>query len=286
MTKCEQAQKGVDLLIDQIEDLCALALDDKETIKNSVFEQQVKSFAGKKGEKQKSLSIQIRITLVQALRCMRHYSIHLGGFEKPNDELQRISYSEEKEGIELDEEEKALDDKRVDEELEVLGSIGFKNAKEPYVKFPDAISKVDDMCKQLCQQLYTGENLKYLEGSDKIPQYLSIFLEHMKKQAEEFKIQQVRQLRTSAGRLQALAQEIPKSVFHYLNLRFKSKIEDLVNKETDKFKNAKEADDATKSNHLKLFRPNLANPANKAATQELNEQERKRTEEFIQVSLN
>ena len=81
---------------------------------------------------------------------MRHYSIHLGGFEKPNDELQRISYSEEKEGIELDEEEKALDDKRVDEELEVLGSIGFKNAKEPYVKFPDAISKVDDMCKQLC----------------------------------------------------------------------------------------------------------------------------------------
>jgi len=50
----------------------------------------------------------------------------------------------------LDEEEKALDDKRVDEELEVLGSIGFKNAKEPYVKFPDAISKVDDICKQLC----------------------------------------------------------------------------------------------------------------------------------------
>jgi hypothetical protein len=74
----------------------------------------------------------------------------LGGFEKPVDELQRISYSEEKEGIELDEEEKALDDKRIDEELEVLGSIGFKNAKEPYVKFPDAISKVDDMCKQLC----------------------------------------------------------------------------------------------------------------------------------------
>jgi hypothetical protein len=36
--------------------------------------------------------------------------------------------------------------------------------------------------------LYTGENIKYLEGPEKIPQYLSIFLERMKKQAEEFKI--------------------------------------------------------------------------------------------------
>lgn len=74
----------------------------------------------------------------------------MGGFAQPVEELPRISYSEDKETIELDEEEKALDDKRVDEELEVLGSIGFKNAKEPYVKFPDAIAKVDEMCKNLC----------------------------------------------------------------------------------------------------------------------------------------
>jgi hypothetical protein len=74
----------------------------------------------------------------------------MGGFEKPVDDLVRITYNEEKEGLELDEEEKATDDKRADEELEVLGAIGFKNAKEPYFKFPDAIAKVDDMCKTLC----------------------------------------------------------------------------------------------------------------------------------------
>jgi len=33
----------------------------------------------------------------------------LGGFEKPVDELVRINYNEEKESIELDEEEKATD---------------------------------------------------------------------------------------------------------------------------------------------------------------------------------
>jgi hypothetical protein len=90
------------------------------------------------------------------------------------------------------EEEKSLDDKRVDEELEVLGSIGFKNAKEPYLKYPEAIGKIDQMCKDLCQKLYTGENIVYLVGSDKIPVYLTIFLEKMKRQAEEFKINQVR----------------------------------------------------------------------------------------------
>jgi hypothetical protein len=57
-----------------------------------------------------------------------------------------------------------------------------------YIKYPDAINKVDEMCKQLCQKLYTGENAQYLVGADKIPVYLSVFLEKMKRQAEEFKI--------------------------------------------------------------------------------------------------
>jgi hypothetical protein len=36
---------------------------------------------------------------------------------------------------------------------------------------------------------------------------------------------------------------------------------------------------------LKLFRPNLENPANKNATKELNEDELKRTAAFQEVSL-
>jgi hypothetical protein len=37
--------------------------------------------------------------------------------------------------------------------------------------------------------------------------------------------------------------------------------------------------------HLKLFRPNLENPANKNATKELNEDELKRTAAFQEVSF-
>lgn len=69
-----------------------------------------------------------------------------------------------------------------------MGSIGFKNASEPYVQFPDAIVNIETMCKDLCQKLYTGDNVKYLEGPDRIPAYLTIFLQNMRKQAEGFKI--------------------------------------------------------------------------------------------------
>jgi hypothetical protein len=82
-----------------------------------------------------------------------------------------------------------------DEELYVLGAIGFNNPKDPYIRYPDAIAKVDSMCKEISQKLYTGDNAKYLVGPDKIPEYLSHFLEQMKKNGENFKIAMVRQLR-------------------------------------------------------------------------------------------
>jgi len=57
----------------------------------------------------------------------------------------------------------------------------------------------------------------------------------MKKQAEDFKIQQVRQLRTSALRLQELAHHVPSAVYHYLRTKFTAKITNLVDTETKKF---------------------------------------------------
>lgn len=49
------------------------------------------------------------------------------------------------------------------------------------------------------------------------------------------------------------------------------------------FKGLKKADDETKEKHLKLFRPNLENPANKALTMELNQKESDRTERFKEL---
>lgn len=98
----------------------------------------------------------------------------------------------------MKEDEKKIDERRADDELEVLGTIGFKNAKEVYYKYPEAIKNIDKMCKDLCKQLYVGENAQYLVGPDSIPAYLTVFLAKMARQADEFKINQVRKLRASA----------------------------------------------------------------------------------------
>ena len=74
-----------------------------------------------------------------------------------------------------------IDQTRMADELEHLGSIGFKNSKEEYHKFPEAIMQIDQTCKELVTKLYTGENAKHLVGDQKIPEYLTIFLQNMHK---------------------------------------------------------------------------------------------------------
>jgi len=96
----------------------------------------------------------MRTALVQAIRSIRHYAAHLGGFQEELKELDRISYIETKESIDVDEEEKEADALRQSEELEILGPIGFKNASVAYVRFPEAIVNIESTCKELCQKLY------------------------------------------------------------------------------------------------------------------------------------
>lgn len=71
MTKCENAQKGIDKLMAELEQLC-----------QSAFKDYPAGFDFSKEDQ--SLSIRIRVTLVSLVRMMMHYGKHLGGF-KPVD---------------------------------------------------------------------------------------------------------------------------------------------------------------------------------------------------------
>jgi len=157
----------VDQLVDQLNDLCQQAFQKYESAED--FE----------GEKE-SLSLRIRKLLVQVNRCIQHYANHLGGFKGEVRPLKRVTYFENVEDIELTEDETVKNVENMEDELQVLGAIGFNNPKDPYIKFADAIAKVEQMCKDVCGKIYTGDNLKYLVGTDKIPEYLTIFLNHMK----------------------------------------------------------------------------------------------------------
>lgn len=85
-----------------------------------------------------------------------------------------------------------MDEKRKDEELENLGPLGYKNSTQAYLKYQEMLVSIEKQSKELCAKLYTGEAAKYLVGPDKIPEYLSTFLEGMKRQAEDFRIGSVR----------------------------------------------------------------------------------------------
>jgi hypothetical protein len=71
MTKCEEAQKGVDKLLEELEMLNFQAFNGYSRDTDYSKEKQ-------------SLSIQIRVNLVSLVRMMIHYGKHLGGF-KPVD---------------------------------------------------------------------------------------------------------------------------------------------------------------------------------------------------------
>ena len=159
-----------------------------------------------------------------------------------------------------------MDEKRKDEELENLGPLGFKNASQTYYKYQDMIGVIEKQSKELCAKLYTGDIAKYLVGTEKIPEYLTTFMEGMRRQAEDFRIGSVRQLREAANTLVQVCQIVPQAVFQYLNRKFITLITRSMDAEERKFKKVKQEDDERKEKHLKYFRPNLENPANKIAT--------------------
>ena len=55
--------------------------------------------------------------------------------------------------------------------------------------------------------------------------------------------------------------------------------------ESSSFSGKHIADKELREEHLRLFRPNLENPANKQVTKELDTKERQRCEEFKEVSF-
>jgi hypothetical protein len=93
----------------------------------------------------------------------------------------------------------------------------------------------------------------------------------------------VRQLREAALHLIQVSQLVPQAVFQYLNRKFITLITKNMDIEEKKFRKIKLEDDDRKEKHLKYFRPNLENPANKIATQELNQKETERTEKFKEI---
>jgi len=87
----------------------------------------------------------------------------------------------------------------------------------------------------------------------------------------------------ASERLIEICQQVPRSVFFYLQFKYESLTLNSMDQVIDSFQSKQGQDKGTKEEHMRLFRPNLENPANKQQTAELDEQERARSAQFKEL---
>lgn len=220
------------------------------------------------------------------MRCIVQYGKYLKAFREGEDVLRElkqipdISLVERQEKLEITEEEKKTLEERKERELLHLSTIGTD--QENGKTFSTNVEKLNSMAIEHCQKLYVGEDSKWLVGEKKIPEYLDIYLKGVSQQSEEFRIQSVRYLREACLEYIKLCERIPSTVFSYIEEKYSSKTKSAVDSVEREYNQYEAADKELRSQHLKNFRPNLANPANATELDELNVDAKKRTEKFCE----
>lgn len=185
MSKCDEAQRGVDSLIDKL--------------KNMLEEYQSSSGSSLLSRRPASLSLEIRRTVVTLRNCIVKYAEYLNGFKEGfvPEELQRITSDEMKEDVALTEEEVKRDAEAKAEEIRCLGMIGYQAGTDKDITFMAALNKIEENVKNVARNLYQGANGQLLQGDDKIPEYLENYLRTTHAQTNEFRIGCIRALRNT-----------------------------------------------------------------------------------------
>lgn len=267
MTKCEQAQSGIEKLLETLSQLCSGDwIGDQATT---------------------SLSIEIRKVQICIMRCIVKYGKYLLAFRQGDSVIRElkildpITLVENKPTLELTEEEQKNYEDRQETELFHLNTIG--TSQEADKNFTSNVEKINTMSIEHCQKLYVGEDAQWLVGDKKIPEYLSIYLKGVNAQAEEFRIQSVRYLREAALEYIQLCEKVPATVFEYVETKYSNKIQGAIQAIEREYTNYERQDKELRSQHLKRFRPNLANPANAEELHELNKEAKDRTQKFMDM---
>ncbi len=118
--------------------------------------------------------------------------------------------------------------------------------------------------------MYTGENTSLLVGPERLPEYFVAYLEHVRSQAHEFRLNCIRSMREVALNLLELCEtEVPQAVFGHLAMKYTIRINTNKVKKTDQFEHEREKQAHLKKEHLRMLRPDLANPSFEGELKEL-----------------
>jgi hypothetical protein len=134
--------------------------------------------------------------------------------------MPRISYLETKFDTVLEPESMDLDRKNIEEDLEGMGPLFFQKDGK---RFSEWVTEIEKVIKEEAQRIYAGEKAKYLTGADKCPEYLRAYIDNMRRNLDEFKIQSIRDLRNSCEELSALAPRISEMMFGAIEMKYTDK---------------------------------------------------------------
>ena len=79
----------------------------------------------------------------------------------------------------------------------MLGSLSEQKDDKIFIKHIEDIEKI---ISDESRTIYVGDKAKYLTGNDKIPDFLRLYIATMKKTAEDFRLNSIRELRESCCR--------------------------------------------------------------------------------------
>jgi len=225
--------------------------------------------------------------MITIMRCIICYGQFLNAFRTGDQVIRElkqippITLTENKEYLELTEDEQAKYDDRQERELYNLNTIGTK--REEGALFSENIEKINTTAIETCQKLYVGEDAQWLVGEKKIPEYLSVYLKGVNTQAEEFRIQSIRYLREASLEFIQLCEKVPATTFGFLEQKYSNLISASIQSIEREYTEYERKDKELRAEHLKRFRPNLANPANAGELDELNKEAKIRTEKFVDM---
>ena len=140
---------------------------------------------------------------------------------------------------------------------------------------------IEKNVREEAQKIYSGTNSKFLTGTDKIPDYLRIYLGNMKKQAEDFRISCVRYLRNSCEELSQLSKEISQMVIESILFKYRTASNNEKNSLEKTFSEIINENENQKSNLTFQLRPNLSNPSCKEELDGVCAKEKARTEKIM-----
>ena len=118
--------------------------------------------------------------------CLQRYASHIEALSDKAPEMLRVSRADTGVSPFLAPEETEQDRLNLEQELEHLGPLAYQQDKRK--KLQTLVADIEKIVKEECQKIYQGPSQKWLNGPDKLPDWIRPYLDNFRKNMHTFRI--------------------------------------------------------------------------------------------------